>query len=323
MPYFKKQKPLAGPLDLLKNKYAMTLVTSPTSQSVATEQSIAFAKTKANWPRCTLTIREQNGTTRKVTGYLYKFKDGRQKCTRDWDQGAYALVVKGEVPPIPVPDLSQVQRGTLKHFEWLCKAQGTVPQDKGVQQVRMGFDRMGEGWEWWPRTDSKGRSWRGYSSAPKPRVLPQNIMPCARYIQRNSGSDASKPGYRNAWTSRAYIYSVDVQGQAAKNVEEHRPSACDDPANGIPPELRAACKAALARNDGTSINSFKKDIGKKSQEEIEEIIYGSGAGGPGGAPQSTYPGAGAGAGIMSNPVVVYGGIAAVVGVVALIALRKK
>lgn len=303
MSYFKQ----LGAID--KSRFQTASVAVSQQQGVATPQSISFSETKAKWPRCNVTVRDgRTGTTSTVQGYLYKFADGRTICTKDWNQDHYAMVVKGQSPTMGHPDLSKVRPGSPEYFRWLCKAQGDGA-DPAVQAVRIGFDKANLTWQ--PTVDSKMRKWTGYPSAPHPRVLPQNISACAKYA--NQGTSVKN------WEFRAYDYSVNVQGKIKEGTRpdgtpgtaEHRASECE---KRVPPELVEACKAALAKNDGTSIESFEKQVNNMTPEQLEELIFG---------------GAAAGAALPTPPpmgipkLYLYGGAAAAVGLVAFLTLGKK
>jgi hypothetical protein len=289
------------------------------TSGVATPEAIRFAKTKAEWPRCTVKVTDHRTTPPTVRqepgGYMWKFKDGSVKCTPAWDQNFYSMVVLGKLPPIPVPDLSKVVRGSREYFEWLCKAQGTVPGDKGVQEVRIGFDRVG--WPWTP-TARDGKHWSGYPTAPKPRVT--NIGACATYVGGSSGprpQHADHAGANSSWKGRAYQYSV----EHAENPHDHRtpreegggsdPKSCE---GKVAPELVAACKAALAKDDGTTIDSFNDQVDDMSENELLDLIDGGPAAGAAlpQPPQSGIP-----------PLYLYGGAVAVVGLFAFLTLGKK
>lgn len=298
MSYFKT--PLGAAFD--KSRFMQTAMAVTNTAGVATPQSIALDKLKAGWPRCVI-----NGKL-DPNFYLYKFADGRTRCTRGWSQENYAMVVKGTSPTIAPPDLSKVVPGSAEYFKWLCRAQGEG-SDLAVQAVRIGFDKANLTWT--PTVDSKMRNWTGYPSAPHPKILPQNINTCAAYANKGTAI--------KDWEFRAYDYSVNVQGKEPQGkrpgglapAQEHRASQCE---GKVPPELVEACKAALAKNDGTSIETFERQVNSMSPAELEQLVYGGAAAG---AAMPTPPPMGI------PPVLLYGGIAAAVGLVAFVALKGK
>jgi len=292
---------------------------------VATAQSIAFAKTKAEWPRCNYTITDHRTTpSTKVTktgGYLYKFKSGSKLCSIGWNQDAYAMVVKGESPKKRPINLDGVTKGSPEYNTFLCKAQGDGGKDPEVQAIRVAFDQ--KGWEWVPTINKKLGRWRHYGGAPKPPVYPQNLSACSRHLAELNAT-ALDPNSKDDdiyWRGRAYWFSRDEKlnrkAGAVDTTRHHRSTDCDDPNNEIPLELREACKAAMAKNDGTSVQSFKKQIKDMSEREMEDLIYG-GAGA--GAALPPPPG-----GLLSSvpPLYLYGGAAAAVVLIAALAVRKK
>jgi hypothetical protein len=82
----------------------------------------------------------------------------------------------------------------------------------------------------------------------------------------------------------------------------------------VPPELVEACRAALAKDDGTTIDSFKKQVEDMSENELIDLIDG---GPSAGAALPTPPRAGI------PPLYLYGGAAAAIGLIAVLALGGK
>lgn len=292
MSYFKTKMPLGA---LTIQRTGMTTTSVSQQAGVATPQSIALDKAKAEWPRCVI-----NGKL-DPNYYQYKFADGRTICTRGWNQEYYAMIAKGQSPVIAGPDLSKVKPGTSEYFSWLCRAQGNP-------EIQDAFVRAGLDWK--PTGDSRMRALNPpYEDRAHPLVAPQYVGACSSYVKNNGGNELS-------WRNQAFIYSTDVQGKGKEGTRpdgtpgtaEHRASQCE---SRVPPELVEACKAALAKNDGTSIESFEKQIGSMTPDQLEQLIYGSGSTLP------TPPSMGI------PPVLLYGGIAAAVGLVAFVALKGK
>lgn len=275
MSYFKKS---LGAID--KARFGQT--SAPEQHSAVAPGMEAFAKLKAEWPRCVL--KSTDGSIISSSGYLYTFKDGRRVCSKEWNQGYYALWVKGQNLPQAELDLSKVKVGTSTYFKWLCRAQGPA-NNPSVAAVRRAFEKAGLAWK--ANADNNLRALSppyDDPSRPKPLVSPRNVSACSRYVQRNAGNE-------NAYVNKAYHYSVHVQSspELKKPKQEHRVQKC---AEMVPPELVPACEAALRRGDGTSIQDFLDEIEDADPNELQDIINGN-MGMPSGIPAVAYYGAAA------------------------------
>lgn len=293
MIYFKT----LGAIKDLKAGRVSSSIAVQEQKGVATEQSVAFQRIKDSWPRCGISVRQPDGSFAPTgqQGYLYTFASGVKQCTKAWNQDAYAMVVLGTSPIAPPPDLSKVAEGSEEYFRWLVRAQGDGRTNKNIQNIRIGFDRAGISWK--PTGDVRMRALSppyDSTSRPKPEIQPHNMAAAIRFIRKDGGN----PGY---WRNRAYRFSLDQQEILKKEVtKEHRASKC---AERVPPEFVAACEDALNRKDGTSIEDFLDQLEDLTPDQLAVIAGGT----RGGFPSVYY----------------YGAAAVIVGVVALLALKKK
>jgi hypothetical protein len=257
----------------------------------------AMAKIKAEWPKKTVTVRVKRdgvevGEPTTTTMYVWKFANGTTMHTRAWSNEYYLHVTKGTspAPKYRVPDLSKVTRGTKEYFKWLCKAQGkTGGAPSSTQQgIRIAFDRMGWSWQW-RHDDALASRREPYASVP-PGL---QVELCANYVARKTkyGYTGTNVGKQDDhWNEKATWYARHgtkkfEESRANATVRDHTPAgkakaleaevkACE---GKVAPEFVEACKAAIRKGDGTTTDSFKKQLDDMSGQELEDLI----AGGPG------------------------------------------
>lgn len=202
---------------------------------------MAFAKLKANWPRCPgkVTVNDHRTNTTKVitmpdVGFLWAFEDGTTKCTPKWDQRYYSMVVKGESPPFNMPKLKV---GSFEYYKYLCRAQGNA-------SIQKAFEKQGLRWKA-DRYDQHGHEHLALD--------PSMIMPCALSLKN------TKKGNEAKWVYGAHHYAFEHANEKFSDkatFNEHRASECK---NRVPPEQVAACEAFVSGGGG-SIEKFQEKV---------------------------------------------------------------
>jgi hypothetical protein len=294
------------------------------------ERVAAFDRLKAGWPRCDLVVKKPGGTSfmdmMTVSGYKYSFQNGEVRCTPEWDQNFYSMVVKGESPPPIIPNLRALN--AHEHKKWVCRAQGTPHIQKAFED---------QGLRWWGFEDKEKFQSHSHSHAPIPRGdirTPEESRPiaeCARYIAaqheinvdriekwKAEGKDFTAPDYNDPLVRQKefaqlahHFQTVMIPEQVAAKesgvrTAEHRAHGC---AGQVPPQLVGACEEWLSGRGrgGMTPADFMQALQDMEQEELNKLIAEGGPQGRGGIP----------------PLLIYGGVAAVVGLVAWKVLGKK